>query len=749
MHRAAFALAAAAAATAQRLELQVADDASFTVTHDGQPWLAGAEVQVAGLSKAQGTLAVAAGPVRGSGADALGAYTSTTFRWAAAGGDGAVLLETTFRTYAADAGAIVFEQTFPTALGPDARARGDGLLARTIFPGFARGAGQRDLDAMAYHGTFPSAKAATLGTYKATHQGGSPLMLYDSKNASLPMTVFAPLTFPKAQHMASADGFVGAGVKATAEVIPAGHSQLFILSAGAGVNAGFLAWGDRALKYAGKGRADMYRDDVHAKIGFWTDNGGYYHYATGAANATYEAVLPQVKASHDELGVPFGHWQFDSWFYPKDGKVAPGGGGGAVTNWTAMDGTNGPFVFTSMAHIQQLLSKNTTGGAMPMVMHNRQWSPESDYIHNWTDIQWYKSAKAAIPHDPHKFFQRFFTTMEGWGLSMYEQDWMDFEYDNVEALQTNLTLADMWLAGMAEGAAGGPVARTVQYCMPYPNDVLAAQAHAAVTNARATNDYFHAAEQWALGATSLFYWAIGVLPFKDGFYSSSLKQIGGQTVGPELNPDREALMATLSCAMVGPMDGIHLLNASRVMTTCRADGVVLKPDKPVATVDWCFAQADPTCTVYATHSDVPGLGAPVQYWYSDEARPLLRGMLPLKSGAAYALYNWYTGATSALEDSTDVAVGYEGHAYAVATPVLHGKWAVLGETAKYVPLSTKRFVSVDAGAQHVTVTVRGTAGETMRWCAAVAAGHGFETRCRSVTFPAGAGDLTVTDTLQA
>ena len=52
--------------------------------------------------------------------------------------------------------------------------------------------------------------------------------------------------------------------------------------------------------------------------------------------------------------------------------------------------------------------------------------------------------------------------------------------------------------------------------------------------------------------------------------------------------DREALMATLSCAMVGPMDGIELLNATRVMTSCRGDGVVLKPDKPVTTADSCF-----------------------------------------------------------------------------------------------------------------------------------------------------------------
>ena len=167
---------------------------------------------------------------------------------------------------------------------------------------------------------------------------------------------------------------------------------------------------------------------------------------------------------------------------------------------------------------------------MPTVMHNRQWSIHSDYIHNWTDIQWYLSEKAGIPRNPTKFFDRFFTQQNQWGLSMYEQDWMCTEYDEVEELQTNLTLADMWLAGMNHGAQQANL--SIQYCMPYPNDMLSTASHSQVTNARATGDYFHGAHQWAIGGTSLFYMALGVLPFKDGFYSSTQLQIGGQTIGP-------------------------------------------------------------------------------------------------------------------------------------------------------------------------------------------------------------------------
>ncbi|CAK9061196.1 unnamed protein product [Durusdinium trenchii] len=467
----------------------------------------------------------------------------------------------------------------------------------------------RDLDCFAFHGVFPALRNCTVGNYAPSHQGGAPLVIYNaSKTGLTPMTVFAPLTTPKAQHMFAGDGLIGSGVKGTVHRIPAGWQQLFVLSAGQGILDGMMSWGDRMLKFTGKPRADMYRDDVVGSIGFWTDNGGYYHYATGT-NETYEEVLPKVKAYHDSLEVPFKHWQFDSWFYPKDGKVDPGGGGGAVVNWTAL-----PSVFPhGMAYIQSKLQ-------VPMVMHNRQWSPSSDYVKH-EPFNWYLSKTAAVPEDPEAFFRWFFTQQEGWGLSMYEQDWMCTEYDNVEALQTNVSLADLWLRGMAVGAESS--GRTVQYCMPYPYDVLSAAAYPAVTNARATDDYIERDKQWAIGTTSMFYWAIGILPFKDGFYSSNLPQTGGQIVGPEIRPNRATLMAALSGAMVGPMDGIHLLNASRVMSTCRADGRVLKPDRPVMPLESCFSKGiDPaSCHNYFTYSDLNGLGR-VFYIFTNAPHPL-------------------------------------------------------------------------------------------------------------------------------
>ena len=87
----------------------------------------------------------------------------------------------------------------------------------------------KDLDCFSYHGIFPQVKSCTVSTYVETHQGGVPLIIYDSRNESLPMSVFSPLNMPKAFHMASDDLFFGAGIKSTVTEIPEGYKQIFIL----------------------------------------------------------------------------------------------------------------------------------------------------------------------------------------------------------------------------------------------------------------------------------------------------------------------------------------------------------------------------------------------------------------------------------------------------------------------------------------------------------------------------------------
>ena len=69
------------------------------------------------------------------------------------------------------------------------------------------------------------------------------------------------------------------------------------------------------------------------------------------------------------------------------GSAPRAGGGGGVTNWTA-----DPAIFPSgMAAIDEAL------GGMPMIMHNRQWSPISDYVHNLS-FTWQSGGSSELCH---------------------------------------------------------------------------------------------------------------------------------------------------------------------------------------------------------------------------------------------------------------------------------------------------------------------------------------------------------------
>lgn len=193
-------------------------------------------------------------------------------------------------------------------------------------------------------------------------------------------------------------------------------------------------------------------------------------------------------------------------------------------------------------------------------------------------------------------------------------------------------------------------------------------------------------------------------------------------------------MATLSCAMVGPMDGIYLINASRIMQTCRGDGIVLKPDRPLTTTDWCFSHGKPTSYIYHTYSDL-GLAGRIHYLFNNEATNLEPGMVYMSNTSTAVVYNWYTQDVTPLVASTPVVAGYEGFSYAVVSPVFAGgQWAFIGEPNKYTTACrSHRFDIVSVMDKGFVVQVTGAANETVTVCAAQA-GEKWTLVCKSLSF---------------
>jgi hypothetical protein len=295
-----------------------------------------------------------------------------------------------------------------------------------------------------------------------------------------------------------------------------------------------------------------------------------------------------------KISLPFHYLQIDSWWYYK-------GIGGGVSNWTAR-----PDVFPD-----GLVALDRKLENIPIVAHNRYWSYDTVYKQNYSFVL-DEAAGKALPIGNDSFWIDLFTQARQWGLVVYEQDWLITQIVDFSPARTDIHLGHQWLMSMGEAAEKLNI--NLQYCMSLPRHILTALEIPRVTHTRASTDYavhlMGRAQQWAIGISSMFADAIGLAPFKDVFWSTSKQP--GKSYGPnteEVLPDREILIATLTTGPVGPGDAINYTNIERIMKCCRKDGLILKPDRPLTTInalisDWALYNSVSQGELYSTRTSM-------------------------------------------------------------------------------------------------------------------------------------------------
>ena len=297
-----------------------------------------------------------------------------------------------------------------------------------------------------------------------------------------------------------------------------------------------------------------------------------FYYYNPLQNQSYEATFLAVQQYFHNEYIPYRHLELDSFWYYK----ATGGG---VVNWTAM-----PSAFPSgLVAFQQKIHLNFTA-------HNRWWSPCPTYAKQCGgQYDWIVETAHSVPTDAH-FWPDLFANASQWGLRVYEQDWLGTEFADTLALHTQIGLARQWLMQMGEGAWGAGK-MIIQYCGPQIRHILQSVEIEAVRQSRASADYEPGNvkwDNWDIRYTSLLFYALGVAPYKDTWWSSSSQPGNIYAVGYEPEPDLQALIAALSAGPVLPGDAIGRSNVTLINMTCRADGLLLKPDRPAFPTDADF-----------------------------------------------------------------------------------------------------------------------------------------------------------------
>ena len=486
--------------------------------------------------------------------------------------------------------------------------------------------------------------------------------------------------------------------------VPAGFATEVAVWAGASARACIERWGALIRRRAGAARPTRYADVLGSRPSYWTDNGAAYWYRT-EPGSDVPGTLAAVVDDLDARGIPVGAVQLDSWFYPhevtrpfdtEEWVVPPSG----LLAWEPRH----DVLPEGVGPLREAL------GDRPLTTHTRHLAAASPYTSQfdcWVD------GDRAHPRGV-DLYERWLDQAVAWGVETFEHDWLIECFLGVRGLREEPGRARAWQEGIDRAAAARGI--TLQWCMASPADLCVAASLGQVTSVRTSGDHGYIA-----GAGFLWAWflytnavarALGLHPFKDVFRAD--------TTQPENHSEVEALLSALSTGPVGIGDRVGGADPAVVRRTCRADGMLLKPDVPIAATDAAFhrhAVVRPVPLVAETYSDHPA-----GRWSYVLTLNVYRGDEPLDADvdarslgdAAPAgdvvVWRWRERAGRAAPATWTVTLEPLGWDYRVLAPVLDSGLAVVGDPDVFATAADRRVGAISATTDGARFTVLG-AGE--------------------------------------
>jgi hypothetical protein len=509
----------------------------------------------------------------------------------------------------------------------------------------------------------------------------------------------------------AADG-VRCGWHGDLDRVPAGFASELALFAGPGPRRVLDAWGALLRRRARTPERSRRADASLSHLSYWTDNGGAYWYRSepGLDLAT---TLERTLGALREARVPVRCVELDSWFYPHEQSRPLNPGASDVPPTGAM----------AWEPRADLLPEGVSGlrrrlGEAPLVLHGRHFASASPY---WERHPAWRDGERAHPAEPDAFFDELLGQAATWGAVQYEQDWLVESFLTVRGLREAPGRARAWHEALDRAAARHGL--SLLWCMASPADFMQTVTLSRVAAIRTSGDY-----KYLVGNASLWTWflhgsalarALGLLPFKDVFLSS--RDGDGRDGDPAA--EVEALLSALSAGPVAIGDRLGRTDRALVLRTCREDGLLVKPDAPVAALERCYR-------AHAVLEPAPLLGEawslhPAGRWIYLVALHAHRGSEPLRFALALGelgelaprepvlAWSWRSGACERIEPHG--ALQYQlapgDWDYRILCPLMPGGIAVLGDPARYATAGDARLRAVRPTPDGVAFDVLGAPGE--------------------------------------
>jgi hypothetical protein len=531
-----------------------------------------------------------------------------------------------------------------------------------------------------------------------------------------PLDAFHEQVIAVPRNAEAAASGVRCGWHGDLDEIPAGFASELAVWAGSGPRACLDAWAAFLRERHRTVRPGRYADELGGKLSYWTDNGAAYWYRTEPGLGGVAPTLRATAASLRAEEIPYRVFQLDSWFYPHeklrpfddpDISVPPTG----LITWDAR-----PDILPD-----GIPALRASLGDPPLATHCRHFASASPYFA--THDAWHDGDRAH-PKDA-ALYAKLLHQAASWGVVTFEHDWLIECFLGVRGLREAPGRARAWQEGL--DAAAGEHGLTLQWCMASPADFFQSVTLRNVTSIRTSGDY-----KYVIGNGALWAWflygnalarALGLHPFKDVFLT--FRDGSGPRDG-DPHAEAEALIAALSAGPVGLGDRVGRTDRTLVLRTCRSDGVLLKPDVPIAALDRCFrahAVMEHAPLVGATHS-THALGAWIylaSFHASRVTEPLafrvdLADLGADRPVAAMLAYDWRSGRMErvAAEGGFDLRLGPLDWDYRVLCPIARAggaEIAVVGDASRYATAGDKRIADVRSSEDGLTVDVLGASEE--------------------------------------
>lgn len=541
---------------------------------------------------------------------------------------------------------------------------------------------------------------AASDTASRVHSG--PLLFFD---AHCRACIISPASEFMISSVTENGTAVRCGLNSGLTRVPRGYRESTVFVFGDGINRTWEVWGQTLTDLHQKKKIPNDVDTGLKYLSYWTDNGAFYYYCYDTSKG-YDGTLLALKKHYDEEHIPIRSMQLDSWWYPKghdnpDGSVErsdrrisslPAGTWnrfGGLTEYIASDQLfpRGLRTFHDSLHL-------------PLITHSRWIARESPY-----HAEYKISGIGSV--DP-RWWNDIMKSIASWGVTTYEQDWLDRIYENSPEFSLTTWAAEEFMSEMA--AAARKLGLTIQYCMPLPRHYLEGGAkYSHVTTIRVSGDRFQRVRWKEFLYGSRLASALGMWPWCDVFMSADTSNL---------------LLATLSAGVVGIGDEIGKEDTSNILKSVRGDGAIIKPDVPLVPIDKTYiGDGNRTGTRIATTYSDHGKGFKTLYVFAycdsqgTRTSKALAKDLGVRKKMFFYDYFAQTGRIVQPEDTLSLNYTRDSYAYGILAPIGQSGFAFVGDPDNFVTCGRKRIASLVDGKGVLKASILVAKGEqTVRVC---------------------------------